>query len=234
MGTAPHLLEQTGRPNLPRLGGPRPSPSAGWNPEHDEILKAGAACGPSKLRRAVERIRRLNPQLSERQILRRTTDLNLTNWYRVWTAEEKDFILEHARELSVVEMARTLRRSPQAVAQMLWRNGESRRVQDGYTRQDIAQIFHVSPRKVRKWIRLGWITPCGGRIKDRGLNRFLKEHPEVIDFSRIDKEYRLWFLDVGLEDDGTRQPGLSCAKDGSSNAGVEAMMQARKSGGCDA
>lgn len=226
MGSAPQLLEQTQRSNLSGPHGPRSSPPEGWNPKLDEILKASAAAAPSKLRRAVERIRRLNPQLSERQILRRTAELKLTNWYRAWTMEEKDYILEHARELSAVEMARTLKRSPQAVAQMLWRHGESRRVRDGYTQQDIAQIFHVSPRKVRKWISFGWLTPCGGRIKDRGLNRFLKEHRDDIDFSRIDKEYRLWFLGFDRQDDGTPPPESPRTKDGSSNASFGAMMQA--------
>jgi hypothetical protein len=197
LGSATHLFEQTRRPNLPRRDTSGPGQHETWNPELDGILKAAAAGGPSKVRRAIERILRLNPQLTEQQILKRAAQLKLTNWYRPWSAEEKDYVLEYARELSVAEMARNLRRTSEAVYQMLWRNGESARVRDGYTQGDLAQIFHMLPKKVREWISLGWLTPCGGRIKDRGLNRFLKEHRDEIDPSRIDKEFRLWFLDVG-------------------------------------
>jgi len=209
LGSAPQLSEQSRPSNLPPRDPPRPTRRAGWNPKLDEILKAGAAGGPSKLRRAIERILRLNPQLTEREILKRTAELKLTNWYRPWTSEEKDYVLEYARELSVVDIARNLRRTPPAVYQMLWRNGESARVQDGYTQRDLAQIFHVSPKKVQQWVSLGWLTPYGRRIKDRGLNRFLKEHRDEIDAARIDKEFRLWFLDFGLQDDGTPPPESS-------------------------
>jgi hypothetical protein len=202
LGSAPQLSQQLPRSKLPRRPLRGPTGQRGRNRDLDEILKAAAAAGPSKLQRAIERILRLNPQLNERQIHKRTAELKLTNWYRPWSAEEKDYVLEYARELSVVEMARNLRRTPEAVSQMLWRNGESVRVKDGYTRQDLAQIFHVSPKKVRGWISLGWLTPCGGRIKDRGLNRFLKEHRDQIDLGRIDREFRLWFLDASLQDDG--------------------------------
>jgi hypothetical protein len=55
-----------------------------WSPELDEILKAGAAGGPSKLRRAIEKIRQLGPELSRRRILKRTAELNLTSWKSPW------------------------------------------------------------------------------------------------------------------------------------------------------
>jgi predicted transcriptional regulator len=174
----------------------------GPNLKLDEILKAGAAGGPSKLQRAIERILRVSPQLTTRQLLKRAAELKLTNWYRPWSTEEKGYVLEYARELSVVEIARYLRRTPAAVRQMLWRNRISAKVQDGYTQSEIAEIFHVSPRKVRHWISVNWLALSGGRIKDRSLNRFLREHPEEIDLARIDKEFRLWFLDSGLKEDG--------------------------------
>lgn len=204
MGSTPQLLEQTRQPNLaPRDA--RQAPRRGARkPDIDKILKAGAAGGPSRLRKAIERIRRRDPNLGEGEILKRTAELKLTNWHRLWTPDERNYILEHAREFSVVEMARNLGRTPQAVYQMLWRNKESARVRDGYTQRDLAQIFHVAPKKVREWVRLGWLTPCQGRIKDRGLNRFLEEHRDAVDAARIDKEYRLWFLDAGLRDNGTR------------------------------
>jgi hypothetical protein len=186
LGTQPQLSHQGLQPN--------------WSPELDKILKSGAAGGPSKLQRAIQTVRQLGPQLSERKILKRTAELKLTNWNRPWSATEKAYVLGYARELSVIDIARNLGRTPSAVYQLLSRNGESAKVQDGYTQGDLAQIFHVSPRKVHQWISLGWLTLYHRRIKDRAIDRFLKEHGDEIDASRIDKEFRLWFRDVGLRD----------------------------------
>jgi hypothetical protein len=225
LGSAPQSFEQTWQPDVVLRDGRRLRRRGARKFELDKILKAGAAGGPSKLRKAIERTLRLNPQLSEREILKRTAELKLTNWYRPWALEEKDYVLEHAREFSIVEMARNLGRTPEAVYQMLWRNKESARVRDGYTQQDLAQIFHVSPKKVREWVRLGWLTTCAGRIKDRGLNRFLKEHRDAVDAARIDKEYRLWFLDVGLQDEGAHSCDSSRTSDQTLKEHVEPATQ---------
>ncbi len=229
LGSAPQLLEQARQPDL-APGDARQARRRGTRKlDLDEILKAGAAGGPSRLRKAIERIRRLDPNLGEGEILKRTAELKLTNWHRPWAPEEKNYILEHAREFSVVEMARNLGRTPQAVYQMLWRNKESARVRDGYTQRDLAQIFHVAPKKVREWVRLGWLTPCQGRIKDRGLNRFLEEHRDAVDAARIDKEYRLWFLDAGLRDNGTRHSEAAKPPEQGLKERVESAMQAPSS-----
>lgn len=186
MGNAPQFSEQSQQPN--------------WSPELDEILKSGAAGGPSRLRRAVERIRHLDPGLGEQQILKRTAELNLTRWNRPWTSEEKAYVLDHAREFSVADIARRLGRTPRAVYQLLWRSRESAKFQDGYTQRELAQALHVSPRKVRQWVRLGWLVLYQGRVKDRSLQRFLAGHSDEIDASRLDKDLRLWLRDLGLRD----------------------------------
>lgn len=225
MGSALQVLEQTRQPDQAHCDAQQARRRGARKLDLDEILKAGAAGGPSRLRKAIERIRRRDPNLGEGEILKRTAELKLTNWHRPWAPEEKNYILEHAREFSVVEMARNLGRTPQAVYQMLWRNKESARVQDGYTQRDLAQIFHVAPKKVREWVRLGWLTPCQGRIKDRGLNRFLEEHRDAVDAARIDKEYRLWFLDAGLRHDGPRRAEATRPPEQSLKESVESAMQ---------
>lgn len=229
MGSAPQLLEQTRQPDQAPGDAQQTQRRRTRKLDLDKILKAGAAGGPSRLRKAIERIRRRDPNLGEGEILRRTAELKLTNWHRPWAPEEKNYILEHAREFSVVEMARNLGRTPQAVYQMLWRNKESARVRDGYTQRDLAQIFHVAPKKVREWVRLGWLTPYQGRIKDRGLNRFLEEHRDVVDAARIDKEYRLWFLDSGLRHNGTHHVEAARPPEQSLKERVEPATQAPSS-----
>lgn len=186
MGNAPQLSNQ--------------SQGRNWSPELDEILKSGAAGGPSRLRRAVERIRHLDPELGEPQILKRTAELNLTSWKSPWTSEERAYVLDHAREFSVADIARRLGRTSGAVYQLLWKSGESAKFQDGYTQCELAQVLHVAPRKVRRWVRQGWLTVYQGRIKDRSLERFLKDHSNEIDTTRLDKDLCLWLRDLGLRE----------------------------------
>jgi hypothetical protein len=189
LGTQPQLSHQGLQPN--------------WSPELDKILKSGAAGGPSKLQRAIQTVRQLGPQLSKRKILKRTAELNLTNWKSPWTSEEKAYVLDHAREFSVADIARRLGRTPRAVYQQLWRSRESAKFQDGYTQYELAQALHVSPRKVRQWIHLGWLILYQGRVKDRSLERFLKEHSDEFDAVRLEKDFRLWLRDLGLREVAT-------------------------------
>ena len=37
----------------------------------------------------------------------------------------------------------------------------SARFQDGYTQYELAQALHVSPFRIRQWVRLGWLTEQG-------------------------------------------------------------------------
>ncbi len=189
LGTQPQLSHQGLQPN--------------WSPELDKILRSGAAGGPSKLQRAIETVRQMDPRLSERKILKRTAELNLTNWKSPWTSEEKAYVLDHAREFSVADIARRLGRTPRAVYQLLWRSRESAKFQDGYTQYELAQALHVSPRKVRQWVRLGWLILYQGRIKDRSIERFLKEHSDEIDPMRLEKDFCLWLRDLGLREGAT-------------------------------
>lgn len=178
-------------------------PSGKWNPAIDAILKSGAAGGPSRLERSIQKIREGAPHLSLRAILKRTAELKLTSWNSVWTDEEKAFVLDHAREFPVADIARRLGRTQSAVYQLLWKSGESAKFQDGYTQRELAEALHVSPRKVRRWVRLGWLTLYQGRIKDRSLERFLEEHSDEIDPQRLESDVKLWLLDLGFHEDAT-------------------------------
>jgi hypothetical protein len=100
----------------------------------------------------------------------------------------------------VADIARRLGRTPRAVYQLLWRSRESAKFQDGYTQCELAQTLHVSPRKVRQWVRLGWLILYQGRVKDRALERFLKEHSDEIDPMRLEKDFRIWLRDLGLRE----------------------------------
>ena len=173
-----------------------------WIANLDELLKAGATA-PSKLRRTIRRIREQHPEVNLQQILRRTAELGLSSWKNNWTEEEKAFVLDHAREFSVTDIAHRLGRTPRAVYQLLWRSRESAKFQDGYTQCELSRVLRVSSRKVRQWVRLGWLVLYQGRVKDRSLERFLKEHSGEIDTERLESDLRLWLRDLGLREGAT-------------------------------
>jgi hypothetical protein len=202
LGSALQIFEPTPQSNLgyPNVSSGRPRPA--WDPDFDEILKAGAAAGPSKLRRAIKRIMKLDPRLTEQQIQKRTSELKLTRWKEAWTQEEKDFLLERAREFAVADIARELGRTRRAVYLQLWRSRMSARFQDGYTQYELAQALHVSPFRVRQWVRLGWLTLYECRVKDRALVRFLESHSDEIDGACLDKDFLLWLRSLGLREGG--------------------------------
>ena len=203
LGSALQIFEPTSQSNLAYSDVPNGRPRRVWDPHFDEILKAGAAAGPSKLRRAIDRIKRLDPRLSEEQIRKRTAELHLTRWSAPWTQEEVDFVLERAREFAVADIARELGRTPKGVYVKLWKIRISARFQDGYTQGELVQALHISRRKLRRWISLGWLTLYERRIKDRALVRFLEEHSKEIDVARLDKDFRLWLRSLGLQESET-------------------------------
>ena len=169
----------------------------------DAILKSGAAGGISRLQRSIEKIREFHPHLSGKTILRRTAELKLTSCNLPWTEVDKGYLLDHAREFPVTDLARRFRRTQNAVYLLLWKNGESGKFQDGYTRRDLAELVHVSRRKVSRWVRLGWLTLYQGRVKDRSLRRFLEGHSDEINAERLDRDVKFWLLSLGFHEDST-------------------------------
>ena len=187
--------------NVPQLSSP--GLSRKQNRAIDAILKSGAAGGISRLQQSIKKIREFHPHLSGRTILRRTAELKLTSWNQPWTEVDKGYLLDHAREFPVSDLARRFRRTQNAVYLLLWKNGESGKFQDGYTRRDLAGLVHVSPRKVSRWVRLGWLTLYQGRIKDRSLRRFLEGHSDEINAERLDRDVKFWLLSLGFREDST-------------------------------
>jgi len=169
-----------------------------WNPAIDAILKSGAALGPSRLDKSVRQIRKQDPNLSLTRLLKRTAELRLTNWKTPWSGEDKSYVLENAREFPVDDLARRLGRTPRAVYLLLLRRGESAKFQDGYTQAQFAEALHISRRKVRHWVRLGWLTLYQGRVIDRSIRRFLEGHSDKIDTRRLESDVRIWLEELGF------------------------------------
>ena len=172
----------------------------GWNPALDSILKAGAAGGPSRLRKAIQRIREREPKMAIGRILKRTAELGLTSWKTPWSTEQKAFVLDHAREFSAAEIARRLGRTPHAVEHLLSCSRQSAKLQEGFTQSDLAQALRVSPRKVRRWVRVGWLNVHEGRVKERSLQGFLRGHSDEIDSEKLEPDLRAWLQGLGLKE----------------------------------
>ena len=64
-----------------------------WNPAIDSILRSGAAIGPSRLEKSVRQIRKRDPSLSLRRLMKRTAELGLTSWNTPWSESDKSFVL---------------------------------------------------------------------------------------------------------------------------------------------
>ena len=129
--------------------------------------------------------------------------MKLTSWNLPWSEVDKDYLLDHAREFPVTDLARRFRRTQNAVYLLLWKNGESGKFQDGYTRRDLAGLVHVSPRTVRRWVQLGWLTLYQGRVKDRSLQRFLEGHSDEINAQCLDNDVRFWLRSLGFQEDSS-------------------------------
>ena len=178
-----------------------------WNPKLDNLLKTGAVA-PSKLQRAIQQIQRDNPHVDLKRILKRTAELNLLNWKIPWSDADKAYLLDCAREFSVADIAKRLRRTPGAVYVLLSRSKTTGRRADGYTQTELARDLHVSKRKVRRWIQLGWLIPYQGRIKDRSLQRFLGEHGDEIDASKLECDLKFWLESLGLRNSGNTRSSV--------------------------
>jgi hypothetical protein len=66
-----------------------------------------------------------------------------------------------------------------------------------FTVDELAEMFQVSPRRVRTWKEKGWLKTTRRRVTDTGLTAFLKEHPGLIAFDGLPSYVRTFLLDLG-------------------------------------
>ncbi|MBA3915752.1 MAG: hypothetical protein H0X25_18245 [Acidobacteriales bacterium] len=64
------------------------------------------------------------------------------------------------------------------------------RVRDGYSQQDLTELFGVSAQTIRRWTMRSWLTVTNGRVCDEAVIRFLKNHPDQYSLRRVNEE---WF-----------------------------------------
>ena len=127
-----------------------------------------------------------------RYILRqRAQRLCLTNHVmHRWTEEERDYLREHAGEMSVRALAKHLGHSPTKVREVMARMKLSRRITAGYSGRELVELLGVCHRTVADWEYRGLLKRRLDRFSDVEVLRFLRCHPEEYDLRKVEQS---WF-----------------------------------------
>lgn len=127
-------------------------------------------------------------------ILSRAAELGLAfSRRRPWKAEDVAFLREHAGTMAVGLLAAKLNRTHASVKARLKHLHLSARVGEGYSIEDLRQLFGVGARTIRNWIALGWLRVAAGRVAESSVTKFLRVHPEQYRLSRVDEA---WFKGI--------------------------------------
>ena len=127
---------------------------------------------------------------------------------RPWTAAEVEIIERLVGKVSVLTIAKRLKRTEASVVLKIKRMGLSRRVRDGYTMRDLEDCLGESHKKIQRWIENGWLRDrlqgtqrnngngCDiHRFREADIVDFIRRHPEELNLGKVDS---IWFLDLVL------------------------------------
>jgi hypothetical protein len=120
-----------------------------------------------------------------------------------WTASESRYVIEHANHMSTRAMAKELRRSVDSVCCKMKRLGLGTGREEGFTISKLGTEWHVRRAKIRQWIALNWLKRGkDGRIPERSVRSFCKEHRDELDWEKLESYTRAWVLEFcGAEDE---------------------------------
>jgi hypothetical protein len=170
-----------------------------WTPKLDAIIREGYARGWSGAREAINKIQSLHPKWRSHNIWDRAQELGFDQRYveerPPWSGADDALLLDFAQEQSVKTIARLLHRSERTVRWRFAKLGESCRVQDNYSQEDLARDSRVSPRTVRRWEAAGFLERRDGRITHESLEEFCRKHASEINYDVLDSEMQRWLRD---------------------------------------
>lgn len=151
----------------------------------------------------------------------RAQTLGLTNGFRnPWSAKDIGYLKLHAGTKSLDRIAQELGRSYESTKAQASALRLKTKVWTGYSLRDVCELFSIHRRKLWDWSKLGWLTvDAEGRYTHAALQRFLRDHMDVIDLRRIEPNWlkeTLREMLARVEDDGPRHEG---------NGAREAMNQ---------
>jgi hypothetical protein len=91
---------------------------------------------------------------------------------------------------TVGALAKKLNRTPASARAKLKQLEMSARIKEGYTKEDLRFLLGVSAKFIRKWVRWGWLRVVNGRFPESGFAKFLRQHPDQYQLSRVEEA---WF-----------------------------------------
>jgi hypothetical protein len=183
-----------------------------WTPELDAILNEGYKTGRTAKLAAIRQIQMLTgwPRYAcwqRAQKLRLTSTSGRQN--RPWSEGDDKYLLDFVGTRNVGEIAKHLKRSVNSVRLRLRTLGRERkistRVQDGYTKSELATYLGRSKKTIQRWVELGWLkgryegkqrSDDTLRITAADFRTFWKKHPWEVPFHRLSKDGLLWFCIV--------------------------------------
>ncbi len=109
---------------------------------------------------------------------------------RPWTESEIASLREDLGTRNKSQIAKRLGRTYYSVKAQVARLALSARVSADYSHQDVQQLLGVGRKRVCQWMQKGWLHLLNGRITEKSLDKFLRQHPEEYQLSRVDEA---WF-----------------------------------------
>lgn len=109
---------------------------------------------------------------------------------RAWTGDEIDVVRECAGKIRPSALAKRLNRTHASVTAKLKQLAVSARITEGYTKEDLRLLLGVSSRSINNWIAWGWLRVVTGRIPETSVAKFLRQHPDQYQLSRVEEA---WF-----------------------------------------
>lgn len=111
---------------------------------------------------------------------------------RRWTPEEIATLRNLAGSMSVKEIAAKMGRGHTCVAAMMDSQRISRKITEGYTRQEVCQLLGVSATTTIKWVRscLLKVNAETDRVTEASMAKFIRNHPDKYSLKRVDEA---WF-----------------------------------------
>ena len=125
-----------------------------------------------------------------------------------WSEADRTLLLVSVRHVPVRKIARLLGRPEKAVWVQIWREGLPGAWEEGYSRRELCRKFHVSLPTLRGWIRAEWLKDgAQGRVPERSVRAFLRQHSDLVVWNRLDPEARQWALELSGTEDGANGDG---------------------------
>jgi hypothetical protein len=172
-----------------------------WAPELDAALTA--QCRFRGIAAAVSAIQKITGYPRD-AIFRRARKLGLaeaklSSW-RSWKPAELRFLAETVQHLPVKTIAKELRRTEKAVWRKVETVGLSAKCDEGFTVTEIISRLHIWHSRLRGWIDQTSIKiGRNGRVTERSLRSFLREHLEELHWDLFDTDTFEWLSELGIE-----------------------------------